>query len=177
MKLELKKISESEGVVADSVYQAAMSLAERDLIMAASIDPAYADGQLLHEKYETPLEWELNCIVLEGRRGDLSRYAAVLLPYGKRVSTGSVMRQLLDAKKVSFADLSYVVEKTGMEFGSITPLGLPEDWKILIDSRVFEEETVIIGGGKVSAKVVLPSVMLKQLRNVVISDGLTKEQI
>ena len=36
---------------------------------------------------------------------------------------------------------------TNMEFGGITPVGLPEDWPILIDEAVMNVERVVIGSG------------------------------
>ncbi|MBQ6334484.1 MAG: hypothetical protein IJI46_05410 [Erysipelotrichaceae bacterium] len=175
MKLQTESLLQNRELVPAAVYGRVEKLVDGDKVMVAAIDPAYADGQLLHEHYETPLEWELNCIVVEGRRGDNVKYAAILLPYGKRVNTGSIVRQKLDAKKVSFADLNYVIEKTGMEFGSITPVGLPEDWFILIDEEVFAQETIIIGGGLVSTKIIMSSYILKDLPNVHIMHGLAKE--
>ena len=175
MKLQTESLLQNRELVPAAVYGRVEKLVDGDKVMVAAIDPAYADGQLLHEHYETPLEWELNCIVVEGRRGDNVKYAAILLPYGKRVNTGSIVCQKLDAKKVSFADLNYVIEKTGMEFGSITPVGLPEDWFILIDEEVFAQETIIIGGGLVSTKIIMPSYILKDLPNVHIMHGLAKE--
>ncbi|MDK4679238.1 YbaK/EbsC family protein [Kingella negevensis] len=53
----------------------------------------------------------------------------------------------MDAKKVSFAPLPEVIAATGMEFGSITPVGLPENWAVLIDSSVLQLENVMISGG------------------------------
>ncbi|WII93979.1 YbaK/EbsC family protein [Kingella negevensis] len=101
----------------------------------------------MHEQYNVPLEMELNCIVMAGTRGETTKFAAIVLPYGKRANTGSPAKQALDAKKVSFAPLPEVIAATGMEFGSITPVGLPENWAVLIDSSVLQLENVMISGG------------------------------
>ena len=34
-----------------------------------------------------------------------------------------------------------------MEYGGITPVGLPADWPILVDQNVADQERVIIGSG------------------------------
>ncbi len=41
---------------------------------------------------------------------------------------------------VSVAPLEYVLEKTEMEYGSITPIGLPIEWEILVDSLIKEKK-------------------------------------
>ena len=175
MKLELKNLKACKDFLPAMVYEAGMKLADNGLIQVAKIDPAFADGQLLHEHYETPLEWELNCIIVEARKGESSKYAAVLLPYGKRINTGSTLRHLLEAKKVSFAPLEKVKEMTGMEFGAIGPLGLPVEWPILIDEEVFRQENIIIGGGKAAYKIFMPTYLLRQIPEVKVSQGLCKE--
>ena len=53
-------------------------------VQVAEIDPAYADGAFLHAQYGVPLEMELNCLVVEGHRNEDIRYAAIVVPYGKR---------------------------------------------------------------------------------------------
>lgn len=176
MNLTFQALSQSQNLVAPSI----MALCEKQpeiakLIQVAKINPDYADGQLLHEHYAVPLEMELNCIVVEGTRGETKNYAAIVLPYGKRANTGSAVKQLLNAKKVSFAPLAYTIARTGMEFGSITPVGLPDDWFVLIDKTVLQQKNVIIGGGLVQSKIMLPSQILTQLPNVHVISGLAKE--
>lgn len=55
------------------------------------------------------------------------------------------------------------VRLTGMEYGAITPLGLPPEWPILIDSRVAESERVIIGSGLRASKLSVPGSFLSQI--------------
>jgi len=40
---------------------------------------------------------------------------------------------------VSVVPLDYVIEKIKMEFGSITPVGIPSDWQIFIDPLILNE--------------------------------------
>ncbi|WP_222703238.1 hypothetical protein [Fusobacterium polymorphum] len=53
---------------------------------------------------------ELNCIIVEGKRKDEKIYSAVVVPYGKKLNSGSPMKKLLDVSKISFAPLDYVIE-------------------------------------------------------------------
>lgn len=162
-------------LVPASIYRLSEILADHHQIGVAEICPDFADGLLLSQEYGVPLEMELNCLVVEGVRGEEKRYAAIVLPYGKRANTGSMVKQQLDAKKVSFAPLDYVLETTGMEFGSITPLGLPDDWLVLVDSSIAEKDRVIVGGGFVRSKIMLPTALLLSLPNMVLLDGLAKD--
>jgi prolyl-tRNA editing enzyme YbaK/EbsC (Cys-tRNA(Pro) deacylase) len=64
-----------------------------------------------------------------------------------RADVNGIVRKHLDARKISFAAMDTAVTLTGMEYGGITPVGLPTDWPILVDQHVAERERVIIGSG------------------------------
>jgi prolyl-tRNA editing enzyme YbaK/EbsC (Cys-tRNA(Pro) deacylase) len=64
------------------------------------------------------------------------------------------------------------VEATGMEYGGITPIGLPMDWPVLIDSRVVEAELVVIGSGVRRSKILLPGALLARLPGAEVLEGL-----
>jgi prolyl-tRNA editing enzyme YbaK/EbsC (Cys-tRNA(Pro) deacylase) len=61
-----------------------------------------------------------------------------------------------------------------MEYGSITVIGLPSTWPILIDSKLTQVELLIVGGGLVKSKMRLPGKMLEQLPNAIIIENLGK---
>jgi Aminoacyl-tRNA editing domain len=67
------------------------------------------------------------------------------------------------------------LELTGMEYGGITPIGLPGDWPIFVDSRVIAEPAVIIGSGVRRSKILLPGRLLERLPAVQVVDGLANE--
>ena len=48
------------------------------------------------------------------------------------------------------------VEESGMEYGGITPVGLPAGWRLLVDSRVLDIEVAVIGSGVRRSKLLLP---------------------
>jgi prolyl-tRNA editing enzyme YbaK/EbsC (Cys-tRNA(Pro) deacylase) len=64
------------------------------------------------------------------------------------------------------------VSLTGMEYGGITPLGLPPDWPILIDGSVLERQAVVIGSGLRRSKLGLAPARLAELPGAVVVDGL-----
>jgi len=55
------------------------------------------------------------------------------------------------------------VEESGMEYGGITPIGVPTQWRLLLDARVPEIETVLIGSGIRGSKLILPGRLLAEL--------------
>lgn len=175
MNLEFKNVIENKNLVPSSVLEFILKNDINQEIKVAEINPKYADGEALSKNYGIPYEMELNCLVVKGSRGEENHYAAILVPYGKRANMNAKVRNPMNVKKVSFADLNYVVETTGMEFGSITPIGLPEDWMILVDSSVLEQEQVIVGGGFVQSKLILPSKLFSSFPNCQIVEGLAKE--
>jgi prolyl-tRNA editing enzyme YbaK/EbsC (Cys-tRNA(Pro) deacylase) len=83
-----------------------------------------------------------------------------------------IVRKQLNARRISLAKVEEVIEKTGMEYGSITPLGLPNSWPVLIDSRILLQEKIIIGSGKLQSKICLPTDLLVKLTNASIIEGL-----
>lgn len=53
---------------------------------------------------------------------------------------GIVIRKYTNSRVVSVAPFEYVLEKTWMEYGSITPIGFPDDWMILVDPLIKEKK-------------------------------------
>ena len=83
-----------------------------------------------------------------------------------------VARRWLDVRKISFAPMDEAVALTGMEYGGITPIGLPADWPILVDARVMDVPSAVIGSGLRRSKIVLPGSLLSVLPNAHVVDGL-----
>ena len=59
--------------------------------------------------------------------------------------------------------MDVAVAETGMQYGGITPIGLPEGWPVLIDAAVGAAPEVIIGSGIRASKLVLPGKALVDL--------------
>ena len=82
------------------------------------------------------------------------------------------MRRHLNARKASFGAVEVVTELTGMEYGGITPIGLPADWPILVDPAVAEAPSVVVGSGIRGSKIRLPGAALTRLPQAIVLPGL-----
>jgi prolyl-tRNA editing enzyme YbaK/EbsC (Cys-tRNA(Pro) deacylase) len=89
-----------------------------------------------------------------------------------RADVNGVVRRHLDARKASFAPMDDAVRLTGMEYGGITPIGLPEGWPVLVDAAVVAAGPVIVGSGIRGSKLELPGDALVDLPGAVVLDGL-----
>jgi prolyl-tRNA editing enzyme YbaK/EbsC (Cys-tRNA(Pro) deacylase) len=56
-----------------------------------------------------------------------------------------------------------ITAMTGMEYGGITPVGLPAGWPVLIDDLVAKTPSVVIGSGIRGSKLWLPGSLLAEL--------------
>jgi len=145
-----------------------------DQIEVAEIDPTLADTAEFCQRYEVSPDVSANCVVVAGKRGDETRYAACVVLATTRADVNGVVRRRLDARKVSFASMDDAVERTAMEYGGITPVGLPDTWPILIDSAVVHTDHVIVGSGIRGSKLWLPGSALAALANAEVIDGLAR---
>jgi prolyl-tRNA editing enzyme YbaK/EbsC (Cys-tRNA(Pro) deacylase) len=89
-----------------------------------------------------------------------------------RADVNGLARRRLGVRKVSFASMDDAVGLTGMQYGGITPVGLPADWPILVDRAVAEAPHVVIGSGIRGSKLWLPGATLAELPGAEILDGL-----
>lgn len=169
--LDFKPIEDCFDIVSESVYRAAKGTG----ILAGRIDPQYMNGTALSDHYDINPEDGANCLVVRGKRGEERMIAAVLVPVGYRADLNGLVCETLGVKKVSMAPLEEILQETGMEYGSITPVGLPESWRILVDGRLIEKEAIIVGGGKQISKLRVPTTFLKQLPNVEIVENLANK--
>ena len=125
-------------------------------VYVAEIDPDLADTAQFCAAYQVPLEVSANCVVVAGRRGGEQRIAACMILATTRADVNGVVRRRIDARKASFMAMDDAVEATGMEYGGITPIGLPVDWPILVDAAVAELPFAIVGSGVRRSKLALP---------------------
>ena len=138
----------------------------------AEIDPELADTAAFCAAYGIALDASANCVVVAGRRGDDVRLAACLVLATTRADVNGVVRRRLDARKASFAPFEQTVRDTGMEHGGITPVGLPDDWPVLVDPAVAAAQQVVVGSGLRRSKVVLPGPAVAELPGVELLPGL-----
>ena len=104
-----------------------------------------------------------NCVVVAGRRGGETRFAACVVLATTRADVNGVVRRRIDARKASFAPMDLAVAETGMEYGGITPVGLPEGWPLLVDEAVVTRPYVVVGSGLRRSKLVLAGADLARL--------------
>ncbi len=123
--------------------------------LVAPIDATHADTAAFCRAYDVAMEASANCVVVAGRRGDVTTYAAVMVLATHRADVNGVVRRHLGARKISFAPMADAVGLTGMEFGGITPVGLPEGWPVLVDEAVVAAGEVVIGSGLRRSKLLL----------------------
>jgi prolyl-tRNA editing enzyme YbaK/EbsC (Cys-tRNA(Pro) deacylase) len=143
-------------------------------ILVAPIDPDLADTAAFCEAYDQPLDASANCIVVAGKRGELVTYAACLVLANTRVDVNGVVRKLLTARGASFAATDEAVRLTGMEYGGITPIGLPDDWRVLVDERVLDVAQIIVGSGIRGSKLFLPGSLVAALPGAEIIQDLAR---
>jgi prolyl-tRNA editing enzyme YbaK/EbsC (Cys-tRNA(Pro) deacylase) len=129
----------------------------------AEIDPSLADTAAFCERYGVSPAKSANCVLISGRRGGETRFAACMVLATTRADVNGVVRRELDVRKASFAPRDVAVAETGMEYGGITPVGLPAGWPVLVDAAVTATPQVVIGSGVRRSKLVLPGATLARL--------------
>ncbi|MFI7443658.1 YbaK/EbsC family protein [Nonomuraea indica] len=162
MTLRWTPATERADLLADPVARAVTTLGAG--VEVAEIDPELADTAAFCERYGVTLDESANCVVVAAKRGGETRYAACMVLATMRVDVNGVVRRHLDARKASFAPMAQAVELTGMEYGGITPLGLPADWPVLVDTHVAEHPRVVIGSGVRRSKLAVSGATLAGLK-------------
>jgi len=141
-------------------------------VAVVEIDPEYADTAAMSERYDVPMEWGANCVVVMGRREGQERVAACLVRADTRADVNNLVKRTLDVRKCSFLSMDRAVEESGMEYGGITPLGLPGDWRVLVDDACLAIEASVIGSGVRRSKLVVPGHLLGDLPGAEVLAGL-----
>ena len=160
-------------LLADPVRVAVAGLgAGPDAIQVAEIDPDLADTAAFCERYQVPLAESANCVLIAGKRGGETRLAAALVLATTRADVNGAVRRLLDVRKCSFASREVATGESGMEYGGITPLGLPADWPVFVDAAVAAADRVVIGSGLRRSKLVLAGSVLAALPAASVVEGL-----
>jgi prolyl-tRNA editing enzyme YbaK/EbsC (Cys-tRNA(Pro) deacylase) len=153
----------------------AMALREwpgADEVLVAEIDPELADTAAFCERYGVSPTESANCVVIAGKRGGNTMYAACMVLATTRADVNGLVRRHLDVRKASFAPVEAVTAATGMEYGGITPVGLPADWPVLVDEAVAKTGSVVIGSGIRGSKLRLPGHLLAAIPSAQVLPGL-----
>ena len=144
-------------------------------VLVAEIDPAYADTENLCAHYAVPMDASANAVIVRGTRAGVDTHACCMTLAHRRIDVNNVVRRRLDARKASFAPMDYAVQATGMEYGGINPVGLPDGWPLWVDGAVADRDWVCIGSGVRHSKLFVPVSGLLGLPGAERVDGLARD--
>jgi prolyl-tRNA editing enzyme YbaK/EbsC (Cys-tRNA(Pro) deacylase) len=170
--LDLAPALDRPDLLADPVAAFLSAWPRAGEVSVAPIDPDLADTAAFCDRYGVGLDVSANCVVIAARRGDEVRYAACVVLATTRADVNGVVRRHLNARKASFAPMDDAVALTRMEYGGITPPGLPSSWPVLVDPLVVAAGDVVVGSGVRRSKLVLPGALLAELPGAVVVEGL-----
>ena len=134
-----------------------------DQVRVAEIDPELADTAAMSEAYGFSMLDSANCVVVSGKRAGEERVAACMVRADTRADVNNLVKRMLDVRKASFHPMDRAVEESGMEYGGITPFGIPAEWRLLVDERVTAIERACVGSGVRRSKLFLPGALLAEL--------------
>lgn len=163
-------------LLAPPVTAALTALAERGVATASSalvvaIDPELADTEVMTREFGMDLALSSNCILVAGKRAGEERIAACVLRATTNADVNHVVKKRLDVRKASFWPQERAVEASGMEYGGITPVGIPGSWRLLIDSACAVGWSCI-GSGLRRSKLFVTGEVLAALPGAEIVEGL-----
>ncbi|HEX8155615.1 MAG TPA: YbaK/EbsC family protein [Thermoanaerobaculia bacterium] len=127
-------------------------------------DPSLADTAEFCAHYGISPEEACNAIVV-AKKTTPREYVACLVRADSRLDVNHRVSEAVAFKRLSFASAEETAALSGMMIGGVTIIGLPPSVPILIDSRVLERDTVILGGGNRSSKIRLDPKQLERLPN------------
>lgn len=142
---------------------------------AFAIDPEHADTETLNRVLGLDPARSANCVVVAGSRGGVESIAACVVLATTRADVNKRVKKLLDVRKASFLAMDRATAESGMEYGGITPLGLPTGWQVFVDARVPDAGEVIIGSGIRGSKLVLDGATLAAFPGVEVIEDLAVE--
>lgn len=170
--LRSQPVTERDDLLAAPVVAAVKALPDAAALGVAEIDPELADTAAFCEHYGVSLQESANCVIVAGKRGGDTTMAACVVLATTRADVNGLVRRHLGVRKASFAAMDLAVSETGMEYGGITPIGLPADWPILVDSAVAAAPRVVVGSGLRRSKITVPGADLAALPNATVLEGL-----
>jgi prolyl-tRNA editing enzyme YbaK/EbsC (Cys-tRNA(Pro) deacylase) len=159
-------------LLAPAVHAALSGWPSVEHVAVVEIDPAYADTAAMSEAYAIPMESGANCVVVMGRRDGEERVAACVVRADTRADVNNLVKRTLDVRKASFLPMERAVEESGMEYGGITPVGLPAGWRVLVDAACLDMPAAVIGSGVRRSKLLVAGRLLGELPGAEVLAGL-----
>ena len=142
---------------------------EHDLIQ---IDPDFADTAEFCEKYGYTLEGSGNTIIVASKRG-AKKYCACIVQGSARLDVNKTVKSLMGVSRASFASAEETMELTGMLIGGVTAFALPEDMPVYADQKLLEQESIILGSGSRSSKILIAPEEISKIPGAQFIDGLS----
>lgn len=102
--------------------------------------------------YAIPPEDACNAILVVMKTTP-KKYVACLVRADTKLDVNHKVAAEIAFKKLSFASAEEAAQVSGQAIGGVSIVGLPEDIPILIDWRVMERQSVVVGGGNRTSKV------------------------
>ena len=133
----------------------------------------YADTYLFCEKYDYPIEFCANTILLSSKKPP-NYHVACVLQGDKKLDVNNKVRKLMNSSKVSFASHEETVALTNMKSGGVTIFGLPNSIDIYVDSDVMNQPYLIFGSGNRNSKIIIEPNHLSQIPNIKLVGNITK---
>ena len=165
---------ERPDLLAAPVLAALTALGLRDAVGVVEIDPALSDTAATQEAYGLEAAWLVNCVLVGGARAGEQRTAACLVPATHRADVNGFVRRRLDVRKASFLPHDTAVQESGMEFGGITAIGLPQGWPVLVAAQAAAQPLVVVGSGVRRSKLLLPGSVLAGLPSAEVSEDVAR---
>jgi prolyl-tRNA editing enzyme YbaK/EbsC (Cys-tRNA(Pro) deacylase) len=170
--LEVLPAVEHPELLAPSVHAALLAWDRGAAVSVIEIDPDLADTAALTDAYDLPLSASANCVVVAGKRAGEERIAACVVTADTRADVNNLVKRQLDVRKASFLSTDRATAEASMEYGGITPIGLPEQWRVLVDARVADIAVAMIGSGVRRSKLMLNGADLAAYPRVELTEGL-----
>ena len=136
-------------------------------------DSNLADTNVFCKKYGINFEDAANTIVVKSKTGEL-KYAVCVLLATTKLDTNKTIRKKLSTHKVSFANIEESEKLTNMQIGGVTPIELPKNLPLWVDSRVIQRKIIVLGGGNRTSKIKISPKIFKFITNTEIVEGLAK---
>lgn len=110
-----------------------------------------------------------NAIVIV-MKSEPRKYVACLVRADTKLDVNHKVAAALAFKRLSFASTEEAAQLSGQAIGGVSILGLPSGVPLLIDERVMERPSIIVGGGNRTSKVRLDPRELEKLPGARVAD-------
>lgn len=132
-------------------------------------NPELADTAKFCEHYGVEIPDACNAIVVAIKTEPRS-YVACLVRADTKIDVNRKLAAVVGTKKLSFAQAEETAQLTGQMIGGVTIFALPAGMPVLIDARVMERQSIVVGGGNRSSKIRIDPRALERLPNARVAD-------